>query len=284
MHRNEFLGRTEYLRDLATVLCKSAGVGGFLVVGMIEDEGEVLLSRGWKINWGVVPPDSETPIVAYMKTMELFMAGEGVTPVLSKNEYTWVTGYMGGVRYIVLGVGDFIVAFSGLPQEHDRLLALLIHFAITNDVTLHHFGRRIDDKEAYEVAIEDLGRRGLQPIQADLRTIDGEIDHHRHYAPVYDGEFLNYMLEVQRFPGVLIVEGIEITHWDVAVNDPYALLAFLSVGMEEEPEIWGDEERPGPIGRVQAWSNKHLKWLAIMARYWTDGDWVPEGGPLVVPE
>lgn len=235
------------------LLCDAAGLSTSVAVGHIE--GSSLICRA-DMAGPLVQGFNKAPYVAQAKMAELVVMGEpeglSMTPV---DGFEFSLGWMGGVRY-----DHDLVGVSGLRQEHDRLFALILSYAMRYETRLHHVGYRHPTKEAAQQAAEMIG--GGIEVPAP--------DHFRVYTLVPEPRSLwqKYWVEQQWFP-----EGPQTVafHIDLLTQDPENLLVFVAEAFGGMPKLF-DPGQNGPCGLYWVQAAKG-GYMGVMARdhWWEVG-------------
>lgn len=246
----EFLMRKHTFADLIChAYTQVQGSPAFVALGVVKN-GALVTYGDWA--GGTPEGESQAPFVAMSKLAEMYLLGQpaglSLTPI---PDFARGTGYMGGARW-----DDWISAVSKWRQEHDRLLALVLLYAMRYETRLHHVGIRLPSEEEMWAASVGLGVTAME-VPAP--------DHQRLYHVFEDDRAANcvYYVECQWFP-----EGPHdtVSHWDFATHDPEQMLHWLAEPYGLEPTMWPDAGPNDPKGmlKVQAESDKSV--LVVMAR------------------
>jgi len=246
---NAYIDALIWGHNFADLLCDAAGLGAYVSLGQVAPNGNSIVSMG---GWAGRPdPSSRAPYIATAKLAELIWYGKyeglSLTPVPGLEISL---GWMGGARY-----DNDIVAVSKWAQEHDRLLALVVLYSLTQETRLHHVGYRFATEQ--EMRMNAAGH-GTEPIEVPAD------DHLRLYRPVPDvrSPYGKYYVESQYFP-----EGphSQAMHWDLVTQDPEGLLDFVARAYGVQPKFWEAGEND-PVGVVWVTAAKDGTIFGVMAR------------------
>jgi hypothetical protein len=221
---------------------------------------------------------ASNPLVAAMKDAEFRVENKsGETPLYTRADIKWVTGYPGGVR-IASPAGDFSVAFSGMYGEFDRLIAWVMRLRLDDEhMSFHHVGYIARNRvHKTELVRDKIWTKGLDDVPADVPGQE------RVYAPVRDDEGkVRWMVEVVYLPGEENTFDEDI-HFDLAVTSPDLAVEKLQTWIPHLHVERLATEGPGPRWMVSVESGEHNARLSFMFRAWDDRTWLPSGIPATV--
>ncbi|PIZ45811.1 hypothetical protein COY32_04640 [candidate division WWE3 bacterium CG_4_10_14_0_2_um_filter_41_14] len=235
---------------LADLLCQAYGKAVVIELMKVSPDQRFHISIG---GWagGDIDPQSRATFVGPTKAAELLFTGSAtglsLTPTLG---FVMGLGWMGGARW-----DEWIVAVSKLSEEHDRLIALIVLYALKYATILHHIGVRYPTLEEMMAASAAWGDGGI--------TVPA-VDHVRiyHLVDAPNSPIGKYWREFQYFPDGPITPA---THWDVATADPVGFLRFVAGAYGTEPVLWDDAGPNDPVGVVWIPDSKGNV-LGVMAR------------------
>ena len=256
-----FVKMLDPVEALGNEIFEYLGTPVFGAFGFIDETNHVLLSGkplGGELDDLVVGG------IALGKFGELVAAGglvSATTPLLitPTGEYELTLGYMGGVRY-----QDKAAAISGLPQEHDCLVAAMLLYAFDNVVQLHHVGwRYMTPEDARRMAYASAYHQQTCVIE----PIPGN---NEYYVPcvVPPSSSVPYGIYYKEYRYVPFTPDVGMKHIDVITNYPEDLLRFVAQALGQEATLYGSHDRGpyGEVGEVAAFSEKHDAYLILRAR------------------
>lgn len=253
---SELVERTWSLADL---MMRAANEHLHVTTAVANEDRELL---NWVKDWAGGEPEKESRAGRIGPTKALETLVDPSKDFVMTPCHVLGTGWMGGVRRRVDEV-HYVTASSAWAERCDAMVALLLNYAMTQEVRFHHVGSRYPTEEsALKSVRQDQAKLGVDSIVAPAE------DHLRWYLPVHTEAHPKgkYWIEHQYWPGGPYGYAI---HWDLATMNPLALLSFVATNLGLEAKTWKADEGD-PVGVVWVKNRNGIPY-GIMARSrWTE--------------
>lgn len=230
--------------DLAHLMCSAADVNLYTTVMVADITQEVLAFRsGW--SGGIPNRPSMSPFIGRSKASELLQTMDPATKfaMTPTPGFDLGCGYMGGVRRENPDSDpvQFITSGSAWAQKCDAMFALVLNYAMSNEVLFHHVGfRHSSEEELLRAVAFDENRIDVVALEVPAE------DHRRFYLKVKNGPGGVHWIEHQYFP---VGNHNPVIHWDVTTPNPMGLLEFVGTSLGIPIATW-TAGKNDPVGAV----------------------------------